>query len=311
MAVSAHNITTKRDIVKELQYVTEGDTVSTPGSFGTTPTSSTFILVGNNTEITISPDVQHFDVNVIGSEDIIGGVKTESLYSFSIKYNPIDTALWRYAWNASGGATLCPDSSLSFTYSYKIGGTEHYQHMRGCRASSATMALNRGVWECNITFVCKDITIPSTTSGDAGTPVYVSSETSSDPILHTSGGGTPFTWNSVTYGERSFSTTVTRGIAVMSVNGENDITYCKAVSRQITFTTDVFAGTASNLTAMYTDYEGKTSRSASYKFTSSPSKTFTFANCIITDYGYTHSAGSTDALIESITVRAESVTDIT
>lgn len=311
MPVSAHNITTKRDIVKELQYVTEGDTVTNPTNYGTTPNSSTFTIVGNNTEISISPDVQHFDVNVIGSEDIIGGVKTESLYSFSIKYNPIDTALFRYAWNASGGGTLCPDSSLSFTYSFKLGGTEYYQHMRGCRATSATMALNRGVWECNMTFICKDITVPSTSTGDPGTPVYVSSETSSDPITHSSGGGSPFTWNSITFGERSFSTTVRRAMAVMSVNGETDITYCKAVSRDITFSTDVFAGTASNQTTLYTDFEGKTARSASYKFTSSPSKTFTYANCVINDYSYTHSAGSNDALIESITVRAESVTDIT
>ena len=311
MAVTAQNITTKRDIVKELQYVTEGDSITTPSLYGATPSSSTFILVGNNTEITINPDVQHYDMSVIGTEDLIAGVKTVSLYSFTIRYNPIDTALWRYAWNASGGATLCPDSSLSFTYSYKINGTEYYQHMRGCRATSATMSLSRGAWECSITFVCKDITIPATSTGDGGVPVYTSSETASNPVVHSDGGGSPFTWNSVNYGERSFSTTVNRGMAMMDVNGESDIVYCKAIRRDITFNTDVFVGKASDETTLYTDYEGKTSRSASYKFTSSPSKTFTFANCVITDYGYTHSAGSSDALIESITVRAESVTDIT
>ena len=310
MPVTAQNITTKRDIVKELQYVTEGDSVSNPALFGVTPTSSTFTVVGNNTEITINPDVQHFDQMVLGTEDIIAGVKTVSLYSFTIKYNPIDTALFRYAWNASGGATTCPDSSLSFTYSYKINGTEYYQHMRGCRATSATMSLNRGVWECSITFVCKDITVPATTTSDGGTPVYTSSETSSNAITHSDGGGSPFTWNSINFGERSFSTTVNRGMAMMDVNGESDIVYCKAVSRDITFTTDVFVGKASSETSLYTDFENKTSRSASYKFTSSPLKTFTFSNCVISDYGYTHSAGSADSLIESITVRAESVTDI-
>jgi hypothetical protein len=99
-------------------------------------------------------------------------------------------------------------------------------------------------------------------------------------------------------------------MAVMAVNGENDITYTKANDRSITFTADVFAGTASNTTSMYTDYEGKTKRAASYKFTSSPSKTLTFANAIITDCSQTHAAGSTDALIESITCRAESCTNV-
>jgi hypothetical protein len=34
MAVSAHNVTTKRDIVKELQFVTEGDSVSNAALYG-------------------------------------------------------------------------------------------------------------------------------------------------------------------------------------------------------------------------------------------------------------------------------------
>lgn len=310
MPVSAHNITTKRDIVKELQYVTEGDSVSTPSLFGATPSSSTFTLVGNNSEIDINPDVRHMDVNVLGSEDVIDAVKTESLYAFKIRYNPIDVALLKYLWNASGGATNCPDSSLSFTYSYYLDGAEYFQHLRGCRPTSGTFSVSRGVWDAEMTFVCKDITIPNTTDGNGGTKTYQTSETSSSPIGHSSGGGTPFTWNSQTYGERSFSTTITRGMAVMAVNGETDITYCKAVTRDITFSCDVFAGTAGKETTMYTDYEGKTARAASYKFTSSPSVTFTYANCILTSYDYVHSAGSGDALIERITARAESVTNL-
>ena len=310
MPVSAHNVTTKRDIVKELQYVGEGNTVTTPTSFGTTPNSASFTLVGNNSEINIQPDVQHMDVSVLGSEDIIDAVKTQSLYAFTIRYNPIDTALWKYVWNSSGGGTGSIDESLSFTYSYYLDGTEYYQHLRGCRPTSGTMSVSRGAWECNMTFIAKDITVPNTTDGNGGTPTYQTTETSSSPIVHSDGGGTPFTWNSVTYGERSFSTTVTRNMAVMAVNGETDITYTKPVSRSISFSVDVFAGTASNETSLYTDYEGKTARAASYKFTSSPSKTFTYANCVITDYGYTHAAGSADALIENITFRAESVTNL-
>ena len=49
--VSAHNVTTKRDIVKELQFVTEGNSVTSPGLYGVTPNSSTFALVGNKSEI--------------------------------------------------------------------------------------------------------------------------------------------------------------------------------------------------------------------------------------------------------------------
>ena len=162
--VSAHNVTTKKDIVKELQFVTEGDSVSSPALYGVTPASSTFAVVGNNTELNIQPDVQHMDVSVLGSEDVIDAVKTQSLYAFTIRYNPINTTLWAYLWNGSGGGANSPDSSLSFTYSYKLGGTEYFQHMRGCRPTSGTMSLSRGVWECNMTFIAKDITIPATST---------------------------------------------------------------------------------------------------------------------------------------------------
>ena len=308
--VSAHNVTTKQDIVKELQFVTEGDSVSNAALYGVTPNSSTFALVGNNTEISINPDVQHMDVNVLGSEDVIDAVKTQSLYAFTLRNNPVDLTLWKYLWNSSGTGALSPDSSLSFTYSFNLDGTEYYQHMRGCRPTSGTLSVSRGVWEQNMTFIAKDITVPTTSTGDGGTPVYQSSETSSSPIVHSDGGGSPFTWNSVTYGERSFSTTINRNMAVMAVNGENDITYTKATDRSITFTCDVFSGTASNETAMYTDYEAKNARAASYKFNSTGPVTLTYANAIITDYSHTHAAGSTDALIESITARAESCTNL-
>jgi len=308
--VSAHNVTTKQDIVKELQFVTEGDSVSNAALYGVTPDSSTFALVGNNTEININPDVQHMDVNVLGSEDVIDAVKTQSLYAFSLRNNPVDLTLWKYLWNSSGTGALSPDSSLSFTYSFNLDGTEYYQHMRGCRPTSGTLSVSRGMWEQSMTFIAKDITVPATSTGDGGTPVYQSSETSSSPIVHSDGGGNPFTWNSVTYGERSFSTTVTRNMAVMAVNGETDITYTKATDRSITFTADVFSGTASNETSMYTDYEAKNARAASYKFNSTGPVTLTYANAIITDYSYTHAAGATDALIESITARAESCTNL-
>jgi hypothetical protein len=116
--------------------------------------------------------------------------------------------------------------------------------------------------------------------------LYQTAETTSAPIVHSDGGGSPFTYNSVSYGERSFSTTVTRNMAVMAVNGETDITYTKATDRSITFTADVFAGTASSETALYTLYESKDADAASYKFNSVGPITLTYANCVITDYSY-------------------------
>ena len=88
--VTAHNVTTKKDIVKPLQYIQEtSNTLTTPTAYGTTPTSSpTFVAAGLNTEITLNPDVVHQDVDVLGSEDIVDAVKTGELYTFTTRFNP-------------------------------------------------------------------------------------------------------------------------------------------------------------------------------------------------------------------------------
>ena len=304
--VSAHNLTTKRDVVKPLQYIGETDVVTTPANYGVTPTSATFVIVGNNTEINPQPNIPHSDAVVLGSEDVIDAVKNGSLYSFSIRFNPFSNALILFGWNAVGGGTGSPDESLSFTYSFTLDGTENFQHIRGALPTSTTLTLDKGVWEAEIQYIAKDITIPNSTDGNPGTPVYLSSETTSQMLGQSDVGTTPFTWNIVNFGERRFTTTVTRDLAVMDVNGELDIVYAKAAARSITFSADVFTKNTSFLT----DFEAKTKRAASYVFSTSPAVTLTYTNCVVTGWTQTPQAGATDGWIESITARAESITDL-
>jgi len=313
--VVATNPVTKADIIKPLQFIGEGNRVTTPALYGVTPASSTFILVGNNIEINPQPDVQHSDTMVLGKEDLIGAVKTMSNYTFSFRWEPIDTAIMAYiiddtVANGGTGGIGSPDESLSFTWSERINGTEFFNHVRGFTPTSLTVSLERGKWSAEMAGIAQDITIRSTTDGNT-TPTYVAVETTSDPRGHLDITSTPFTWNSLNFGERRFSLSVTRDIAIQDVNGTADILFARPSTRNISFSTDVFSGSpAASETALLTDYEDKTARAASYVFSASPSKTFTFANAIITSYNRVAAAGTTDSVIESITARAESITDI-
>ena len=124
-------------------------------------------------------------------------------------------------------------------------------------------------------------------------------------MSHSDGGASPFVWDSNVYGERRFSFTVTRELAIMAVNGEDDIIYAKNAGRNVTFSTDVFAGTlTSNPRELQADWEAKTSRTADYEI---GSDTITFTKALLTSWNRAHAAGTTDAVIESITARAESV----
>lgn len=301
--VTAHNVTTKRDIVNPLAYIGEGDAVTTPANYGVTPSSSTFLIVGNNQEINPQPDIQHIDTMQLGSEDIVDAVKSGSLYAFNFKYLPIDTTLAKYIVQApSGTGTI--DESLSFAWAERLNGITHFNLVKGFVGTSITGTLARGIWEFDITGIAKDITIAAITDPAPGTAVYPS-ETTTSPITHSAGGASPFSWNSNTYGERRFSFTVTRDLAIMAVNGEDDIIYAKNAGRNITFSTDIFTGTlTSDPRELQTDWEAKTARTATYEI---GSDTITFTKAVLTSWGRTHAAGTTDAVIESITARAESV----
>jgi len=314
--VVATNPVTKGDIVKPLQFIGEGDRVADATKYGVTPNSATFLIVGNNVEINPQSDIQHADTVVLGKEDIIGATKTQSNYVFSFRWQPIDASIFAYilddtAANGGTGGVGSPDESLSFTWSEDIGGTEHFKHVRGFTPTNLTVSLERGNWQAEMSGIAQDITVFNTTDGNPGTPVYLSSETTSDPVGNSDTDAIPFTWNSNNHGERRFSMTITRDVAIHDVNGKLDILYSKPSTRNISFSVDAFsASPAGALTELETDWEAKTARAASYKFTDSPSKIFTFTNAVITSYTRVEAAGTTDSIIESITARAESITDI-
>ena len=302
--VSAWNISTKKDIVKPLQFVTEGDSVTTPSLFGVTPTASpAFTAAGLNSEIDINPDFPYEDINVLGSEDIVDAVVTGELHAFRCRFQPTDTVLINYAIAAAGGGLGTIDASLSFAYSEYIDGVENFTLLKGCRPTNLNLTLQRGTWEAEMTWVASDIIVPITTA-NAGltTPTWATIPTAS-PLTHSGAGSDPFTFNAVSYPERRFALNIVRDLGILSVNGQNPIIYTKPVARRITYNVDVFLKS----TTLRSEVETKTARTASYKFTSSPAKTLTFTNSIITNWNRTPSASSIDAFIESITCRAEGI----
>jgi len=299
-----HNIQTKRDIVKPLQYEGEGDTVTTPADYASLSlTGHTFVAAGHNTEINLQPDIQHLDTEVLGSEDIVNAVKTGELYAFQISFEPTDTVLMQYAWDASGGGVGSIDESVEFVFTELINGIENWTRMIGCRPTSMTATLERGVWTVQMTWVCKEIKSP-VTPDPYTTPSYAT-EPSAASITHSDAGADPFSWNAVATPENRFSVTVTREMAIEAINGQEQIIYIKAAGRRVEFSVETYVKDI----LILADYTSKTARAANYSFSTAPNKDFAFVDCLITSYSRTKSAASADAFMESVTARAESVTD--
>lgn len=300
--VTAHNVTTKRDFVKPLGYATEGDSITTPSLFGVPTGTIVYTAAGRVLELQINRDIQASDIMVLGSEDIFDRVKNGELYSFTVKSNIFNTTLLKYGITAAGGGAGTIDESLTFKFSKYIAGTEVYTQMKGARCSSTTLTLERGAWEMEQTYVCQDITIDNATDPDSGTVTNLSAIPTNAIWKHQDAGATPFTWNSVNYGERRFSMTVTRDLATQMVNGTNTIIYTKPSHRTIEFSVDVIRGTQTLLT----DYENQTKRAAVYEINDGTAQ-INFTDCYITSWDERHTATDTDVLIEPITVTAENV----
>jgi len=136
------------------------------------------------------------------------------------------------------------------------------------------------------------------------TPAYAT-EPSAATVTHTDAGVDPFTWNSAATPESRFSITVTREMAIEAVNGEVKIVYAKAAGKRTECSAEVFVKD----NAIETDYFDKTKRVANYSFSTAPNKDFAMVDCLVTAHSRVKTATSTDAFRESITFRAEQLTD--
>jgi hypothetical protein len=301
--VTAHKIQTRRDIVKPVQYASEGDTVVTPPHFGVLPAGPSLAMtaLGHVRDLTLQPDIQRIDTEVLGSEDIVNAIKTGRLYAFQVVFEPTDEAMLQVAVDASGGGVGTIDESYRFMFSELLDGVENYTNMTGCRPTNTQARLNQGVWECTQTWVCKEITVPNPTDPmAASTPVYVAEPTASS-ISH-SAVADHWSYNAVTYPDSSFSLNVTRNLATETVNGEELIVYTAPVSREVEYTIETYVK-ANTLEQESVDI---TERASVYKFDATFD--FTFTNCVISSHSRAKSASGTDAYKENLTVRAEGVT---
>lgn len=286
--------TTARDIVKPLQFVEEGTTAAT---YGVTPTSPTWTAAGINVEITTDPNIVSEKIRALGSEDYADSVKTQENYAFTLKSKMLNTTLAKYGISAvSGTGTI--GASLSFTFSKYIDGTENYTRMVGCRPISTTISVNRGLWDLDMTFHCQEIK-DETTSAVAGS-TYVSAIPSGSPLTHYDQ-ASPFTWNSASFMDRSYSLTVTRDLSLLEINGAVLVQHSRAALRNISWSAEVYKKS----TALLTDHYDQAERTFTYKIGSG--ETITHTNARITSYRESHSGSNSDPQIESISGEASAV----
>ena len=291
------NVTTVRDVVKPLQFVEEGTTAVT---FGVPPVSAAFIAAGINTEISLDPRVVSETIRALGLEDWADSVKTQESYAFTLRSNLLNTILPKYGVNAVGG-TGTIGASLLFAYSKYIDGVQYYTLMKGCRPISTTLTLNRGLWSLDQTFSAKSIDKEILTAdGGLTTPTWVTSIPAGSPLKHQDATNV-FSWGGTVFPERSFSTTVTRDLAMLDINGEVQTLFTKAAIRDIAWSIETYK----KAVTIKDDYHDQTERGMVYKI--GAAGTLTYTDAVITSYGERLIGGDSSALIESISGNARTL----
>jgi hypothetical protein len=132
------------------------------------------------------------------------------------------------------------------------------------------------------------------------TPSFITVPPSGSPFKHQDS-ATPFTWNSVVFPERSFSTTVTRDLSLLEVNGQVQVVFSKSAQRNISWNAETYK--KSNV--IKDDYHDQLKRAMIY---SVGGQAMTYVDALITGFSTNHSGSSSDAQIESISGQAKGVT---
>ncbi len=280
------------NIVKKLQHVEES-------AFGQTPASPSFALAGHNVSLRESTEVSAQKYRELGSRDIYKMLKTGEMYSFELKYQPINTTLMRYGTELPNGAGTI-EKSLSFVYTQLVNGTETWYRFLGARTDQVEIEVTEAAVNVSHRFLCKDI--PATVTSDPfTTPTYAGAD-SSAPYTGASSGSNPLTINSANYDTSRFKVTVSWNPEVIRPNGETQAKFILPTNRDIKVEFDTWVKDD----VLRQDAKSLTARAATY--TMAPGKSLTLTDLYLEKQSKGNDGNDGRHLIETLSGTARSVT---
>lgn len=285
-------------VQKQLAYIEEV-------TYGTTPASPSFTHAGPIVDLTDSQETQAIKYRQIGSRDMYAMIKTGELYSFDVTFNPLTDDLVNYAINLPGVGSQNIGKSLSFVKSALINNTEMYTIYRGCIADTIDISITAdSAVEVTISYICKDISTPSTSHG-LGTVGSFGVNPTLIPWTNLSGGANPLTWNATAVDTPSWSCSVTNNIERVKVNGDIAVKFTEPTLRDVTFEFDTYHKDAT----LIADQKGSgatwTARPMVYKLSSN--RRLSFTDAYLESLGMADSTSATTPKIESYTGTAKAV----
>lgn len=236
--MAASLMVTQRDIVDDPQFVVEGNTVAT---YGVTPTDPAYTSFGQDGSMVKGIDPTVAEKRIGGNVDRQEVTKTREKNSVTVKFKMLtgDESVLAWAQNLPNGAAT-PDESRSLLWSYNDdAGVKTFEQFLGCKPNNSVLTIdNEGYIMLEITCSAKTIVF-DTTGPTLGVGSLATANTGT-PLIHSDGGATPFTYNSVAYEMKGFTITVSLVEAIQDASGTITDLYRRPTQRVITGSVDLF-----------------------------------------------------------------------
>lgn len=301
----AQIVSSQVDVQKPIQYYAEGLSSTASNFAKAVPSSTSFTVIGKNAKFTYTDDITTEQLRKVGSVNRVDSVLTAKSGTLSITTNVTDDDLdfIKYCFNDADGTTATVSSSLAFVYSYKVAGTETFRILRGCLPTSASLNVtNRGLVELQATFtVFSPDDETQSANGGLTTPTF-GSVSSSTVWSHSSGGSSPFTWDSVTYREKGFSLSVNYEYTILDSSGDLTVQWAGISKKEVSGSASVFKKDL----LLQADVTAQNQVTASRVIKTSVA-TVTFTSAVLDGHSYNADGDSSDATIEELGFTANSV----
>ncbi len=294
-------ISNQRSVTKQLQYVFE-DSRTTPGNWGTTPSTPTFVQAGYNPTFTYTDQPEGVDVRILGNEGKTTKVKVGMSGLLDIRTHIVDSTLAKWFFNAAGGGAGTIDDSATFLFTHNVLGNDTYRIGKGCFPLNATLDVpNRGVIELTgqilVTQPANEGLVSAISGVITGTPTYATQLTG--PVwTHLTGGSKPLTIGGNNYRDRGMRLSVTREGSMLDSSGDEFIQFIKASKKTISGSITAFRIDSLNQAAAValTEFAGTTTR-----VLKTAVSTATFTKMQFQDHPTDYTTDSADALLEELT----------
>lgn len=235
--MSAIDVNTQRDVVKQVQSVVEGNT---PATYGVTPTDPAFLPHGRNARLIEGAAPIKNELREVGDVNRIDVTKTREVNTVTYRafFLTADEALLASAMNEPAGA-LTPDESKTMFWSRNLLGVETFISYTGCKPESVTLIDdNVGYLTLEIVYSYKvrteDTSGPTIGSGSYATP------NTATPLTHLDGGTGKFLYDSVAKEQQGYTVNVVHQVANQDENGSVVDLFRKPVIRILTGTMNLF-----------------------------------------------------------------------